>query len=330
MSRSLKIAAVVSVGTVVLIYGIIEHGQRLRATAPLRELPSTARAVLRIDTDALRATPAAARLLESFVAKEQLSEIEKSCEIAPIEALGAITVWVRGPEDQPFQSIGLMLQGRTVDAARLVECHRSLVQARGGSVVRVDAPMGPLLASRDRRSAVALVDDRTIVTGSVRTVAETMEAAAGLVPTLTDRAAFAALWRQVGPRSAVAAVLEPPAHWREALGSLGDRSLDRAALEGVRALGLAIRSGSKRNVEVYVDLLDPSAASRDAAEIEAWLRDPPGSIEPPWADVLRAARLQLKGAMIQIRLDVSGPAKAREELPRSPPPYRTMSDDSER
>jgi hypothetical protein len=310
VSRSLKVGAVVSIATLALVYGMVERGQGLRASAPLHGLPSTARAVLRLDTGALRRTPAAALLVEAFVEKERLTEIEKTCAIAPLEALSEITVWVRGPDDQPFQSIGLMLKGRTVDAATLAECHRQLVEGRGGSVVRVDAPMGPLLTSRDRQSAIALVDDRTIVTGSVRTVAETMEVTRGVAPSLAERTAFTALWQKVGPRSAVAAALEPPAHWREALGSVGGISAGRSMLEGVRGLGLTIRSGSERTVELYVDLVDPGAAHRDVGEIEAWLRDPPDSVEPAWAEVLRTAQVQAEGATIRIKLDVSNLAKA--------------------
>ncbi len=310
MSRSLKVAVVVSIATVALLCAMIEHGRTIRATAPLRALPSTARAVLRIDTEALRRTAAAEVLLGTFVAREQLTEIEKTCGIAPLEALSDITLWVQGPDDQPFQSVGLMLKGRSANARRLAQCHRLLVEARGGSVVRLDAPIGPLLTSRDRRSAIALLDDRTVVTGSVQTVAEAMGVAHGVVPALVDRASFAALWGRVSLHSAVAAVIEPPEDWNEALESLGRRDAERSALEGVRAFALAIRSGSKGTVEVHLDVANPEAIHGDTIEIEAWLHDPPDSVEPPWADVLRTGRVREEGQTIQINLDVSSLAKA--------------------
>ena len=137
-----------------------------------------------------------------------------------------------------------------------------------------------------------------------------MEVAHGVVPALIDRASFAALWRRVSLHSAVAAVIEPPKHWREALEGLGKRDGERSALEGVRAFALAIRSGSERTVEVRVDFANPEAVHGDAIEIEAWLHDPPDSVESPWADVLRTGRVRTEGRTIQINLDVSSLAKA--------------------
>ena len=99
--------------------------------------------MLRIDTRALERTAAAKMLIGAFVGEEQLSEIEAICGLDPLAALSEATVWVRGPEDQPFQSIGLMLRGRAADAATLAECHRLLVETRGGSIVRLEGPAGP-------------------------------------------------------------------------------------------------------------------------------------------------------------------------------------------
>lgn len=311
MSRSLKVAVVVSIATVALLYGAIEHGRRIREQEPLHELPSTARAVLRIDTGSLRHTPAAAALFHALGPEEQLTEIEATCGIAPLDALSDIVLWVRGPDDQPFQSIGLMLTGRTADATALAECHRSLVEDRGGSVVRLDGPTGSLLTSRDRRSAIALLDQRTIVTGSVRTVAETLEVARGSAPALVVRAPIAELWRRISRDAAVSTVLEPPEHWREALQNLDSRGQDRPALEGIRMIGLRIRSGSERMIEVELYFVEPDTARRSAAQIEGWLRNPPDSVEPPWIDVLTTATVKAEGQTISISLDVSALAKTR-------------------
>ncbi|MGB5696253.1 MAG: hypothetical protein WBM46_11405, partial [Polyangiales bacterium] len=181
MTRSIKVAAVVTMAMAGLLFATVQRGRVLQGTRTLRELPSTARAVLRIDTRALERTEAANTLIGTFVPKEQLSEIEAVCGLDPLTALSDVTIWVRGSDDQPLQSIGLMLRGRMVDAVALAECHRLLVEARGGSVVRLDGPAGAFLASQDRRSAVALLDDRTIVTGSVSTVAEAMAVRRGTV-----------------------------------------------------------------------------------------------------------------------------------------------------
>ena len=164
VSRSLKVAVVVSMAMAVLLFAVVQRGRTLRASRALHELPSTARAVLRIDPRALERTMAAKALLDAFAAEERLSEIEVTCALDPLAALSEATVWVRGPDAQPFQSIGLMLRGRTLGAATLAECHRLLVEGRGGSIVRLEGPAGPFLASRDRRSAIAVLDDRTIVT----------------------------------------------------------------------------------------------------------------------------------------------------------------------
>ncbi|KPK13742.1 MAG: hypothetical protein AMJ62_14510 [Myxococcales bacterium SG8_38] len=311
MSRSLKVAVVVSMATIALLYAVIEHGRRVRASLPLHELPTTARAVLHVDISALEKTPAARALLGALVAKEQLTEIEATCGIAPLQSLSEITVWVRGPEEQPFQSIGLMLKGRSVEATALAECHRSLVRARGGSVVRLDAATGALLTSRDRRSAIGLLDDRTVVTGSVRTVAEAMAARSSLVPALIERASIAELWPRLSRNAAVAAVLEPPEHWKEALESVAGLEPGRSVLEGARALGFAIRSGSEGAVEGYVELVDAETARRNAARMEAWIGDPPASVEPPWSDLMRHATVETEGRMLRINLDVSNLAGSR-------------------
>lgn len=310
MSRSLKVGVTVSLATAALLYGAIEHGRHMRADLPLRELPATTRAVLRIDTSALRRTPAAETLFASIVGQEQLTEIEKTCGIVPIEALSDIIVWVQGPDDQPFQSIGLLLRGRTVDASKLAECHRLLVEARGGSVIRLDAPMGALLASRDRRSAIALLDDRTAVAGSVRTVTETLQVERGVVTPLRDRAALASLWRRMGRDAAVAAVLEPPAHWREALQELGQVG-SQSALEGMRALGCSIPTGSQNTIETQIDFVSSEAAREDVSFVERWLHDPPESIGAPWSEVLRSARVRATGPTIRISFDLSALAKLR-------------------
>jgi len=311
VSRSLKVATVVSIAMVGLLLATMHYGRTLRASQALRELPSTARAVLRIDTRALERTAAAKTLVHAFVAEEQLSEIETICGLDPLTALSEATVWVRGPEDQPFQSIGLMLRGRAADAATLAECHRLLVEARGGSIVRLEGPAGPLLASRDRRSAIALLDDRTIVTGSVKTVAEAMAVRHGTAPALMERPRIARLWPQVNAGASVAAVLDPPEHWKSALervAKLGDQA---SAMQGLQSIALSVESGSVQTVDVYIDVTDAELATQDAALIRVWAASPPDSVQPPWTDVLRSARVQVRKRTIVVTLDVSSLSEAR-------------------
>ena len=305
VSRSLKVAAVVSIAMAGLLVALMHHGRTLRASQALRELPSTARAVLRIDTRALERTAAAKTLIDAFVDEEQLSEIEAICGLDPLAALSEATVWVRGPENQPFQSFGLMLRGRTVDAATLAECHQLLVEARGGSIVRLEGPVGPVLASRDRRSAIALLDDRTIVTGSVGTVAEAMAVLRGTAPALIERPRIALLWPQVNAGASVAAVLDPPEHWKSALERVAKLGHQASALQGLQSIALSVPSGSERTVDLYVDVANADLAAEDAALIRAWATTPPDSVEAPWTEVLQSARVQVREHTIVVTLDVS-------------------------
>ena len=230
VARSLKVAAMVAFAMVAVIYVAIEQGQSARATQILRMLPSTARAVLQIDPPALRRSAAGRTLLDAFAQDAELSEIEATCGLDPIADLSRATVWARGSDREPFQSFGLMLTGANVDAARIAECYERLVEARGGSVTRLEAPTGPLLASNDRGSAVALVDDRTVITGSVQTVAEAMAVQRGLLPTLAEREPIAALWPTVGRGAAIAAAVDPPSHWKAALERITSFGADASAL----------------------------------------------------------------------------------------------------
>jgi hypothetical protein len=311
VSRSFKVAAVVSVAMVGLLSAVIHYGRTLHVSRALRELPRNARAVLQIDTRALERTEAATTLVDAFVGEQQLGEIETICGLEPLAALSEATVWVRGPEDQPFQSFGLMLRGRAADAATLAECHRLLVESRGGSVVRVEGPTGPLMASRDRRSAIALIDDRTIVTGSVHTVAEAMAVRQGTAPALIERTRIASLWPRANSGASVAAVLDPPEHWKSALERVAKLGDEASAMQGLQAVALSVPAGSAHTVDVYIDVTDEALATRDATLIRAWATSPPDTLEPPWTDVLRSARVRVRGRTIVVTLDVSSLSRTR-------------------
>jgi hypothetical protein len=311
VSRSAKVAAVVSITTAGLLFAVLQYGRGLRASRALRELPGTARAVLRIDTRALARTPAAETLVEAFVPEEQLSEIEAVCGLEPLVALSEATIWVRGTEDQPFQSVGLMLRGRGADAAALAECHRLLVEARGGSIVRLDGPSGAVLASRDRRSAIGVLDEHTIVTGSMATVSEAMAVQRGTAPALVERARIAALWPRVNTGASIAAALDPPTHWKSALERVAKLGSEASAMRGLQAIGLSVEAGSAQTVQLYITVDDAELAAQDAALIEAWAAAPPESVLPPWTAVLRSARVQVRGRTIAVALDVSSLGRSR-------------------
>jgi hypothetical protein len=311
VSRSLKVAVVVSVAMVGLLSAAMQYGQTRRASQALRELPRDARAVLRIDTRSLEHTKAAATLMDVFVGEQQLGEIETICGWEPLAALSEATVWVRGPEDQPFQSFGLMLRGRAANAATLAECHRLLVESRGGSIVRVEGPAGPLLASRDRQSAIAVLDEWTIVTGSIRTVADAMAVRDGTAPALIERTRIASLWPRANSGASVAAVLDPPEHWKSALERVAKFGEQGSVIQGLQGIALSVPAGSAQTVDVYIDVTDEAQAAEDAALIRAWATSPPDTLEPPWTDVLRSAHVRVRGRTIVVTLDVSSLATPR-------------------
>ncbi len=305
MSRSWTIAGLVSILTVGVLVLLVHRGQTLQASQLLWELPSTTRAVLHIDADALRRTAAAKTLVDAFIAEERLTEVEAVCGLDPFATLDEATLWVRGPEEQPFQSIGLMLRGRTVDAETLAECHRSLVEARGGSTVVLRGSTGPLLTTTDRRSAVALVGDRTIVTGSVQTVAEVMAVQRSGAPALAERARIAGLWPKVSEGASIAAVLDPPPHWKSALERITTLEDEAPALQGLETMALSVKRGSAQTVEVYVEIVDAALAAKNVAILRGWAEAPPPSVEPPWTDVVRSMRARADASTIVITLDVT-------------------------
>jgi len=311
VSRSIRLALAVSLVVGVVIYGALEQGQTLRASRALRELPSTTRFVLAIDPGALETSASARALVEAFVGVEQLSDIEATCDLDPMHDLSELVLWVRGSEQEPFESFGLSLTGKTIDATAIAECHRLLVDARGGSVIRLEAPSGPLLASDDRRSAIALVDERTVITGAVRTVAEAMAVRQGRLPALEERTRVAEVWPRVRRGAALAAVFDPPAYWKTALERIPAFGADPSALEGIETVALSAKRGSETTIDVLVDASTPELAERNAEIIRSWVDEPPADVEPPWTEVLRSARIRVEGVRVIATLDVAALATAR-------------------
>ena len=305
VSRSLKVAAVVSMSMASLLFAAMQHAKTLRANRLLHQLPSTARAILRIDAASLADTAAARTLLGAFVVEQQLSEIEAVCALNPVEALSEVIVWVRGPDDQPFQSIGVMLKGRDASAATLAICHRALVEGRGGSVVRLDGPAGPMLADLDQRSAISIVDDRTIIAGSVITVTEAIAVRRGTAPALVERDLIAARWPVLSRGSSISAILEPPDHWMSALERVMKRSDGPSALEGAQTIGLFVESASDRAVTISIDVSSAELAAQNAERIRDWIAEPSENVEPPWTNVLQSAQVSARGRTIEVTVDVS-------------------------
>jgi hypothetical protein len=311
VSRSLKVAAIVSISMAGLLFAAMQHAKTLRANRLLQQLPSTARAILRIDAASLERTAAAKTLLNAFAADERLSEIEAVCALDPIEALSEVVVWVRGPDDQPFQSIGLILQGRGASAATLAACHRALVEGRGGSVVRLDGPAGPMLANLDQRSAIAVIDERTIIAGSVTTVAEAIAVRRGAEPALIERRGIAARWPPLSRGSSISAILEPPDHWMSALERVTKRLDGPSVLQGAQIIGFSVESGSADAVTLFIDVSSPQLAARNAERIRDWIASRPENIQPPWTNVLQSAHVTARDRSVELTVDVSSLSAVR-------------------
>lgn len=305
MFRSLTTAVAASLAMVLLVYGLIAQGRTRRVSELLRELPSTAHAVVWIDVRALRSDASTRVFVETMLPEDRLSEIETTCGLNPIADLREVRVWVRGSETQPLQSLGLMLEGDSVQGEALARCHKQLVEARGGSVVRVEATTGPLLASRDGTSAIALLDDRTVVTGSARTVAEAVAAIRELRPVLADRPTIARLWPDVAANASVAAVAELPDHWKEAIRSAASTDALASALEDVEAIGLSLGLRDESRARLILDVAEEDVAVRSAERIRAWVEAPPPSVRPPWDTVLRSARVAVAGRRLRVDFDIS-------------------------
>jgi hypothetical protein len=305
MSRSLKVLALVSIMMAALLFAANRHGRSVRARQSLEGLPSTARALLRIDVRALERTAGARILLRAFVPDDALSEIETICGFDPLASLSDATLWVRGPDEEPFQAIGLMLRGRSADGEALAACHRLLVERRGGSVLRLDGPSGPLISSRDGRSAISLLDERTIVTGSVRTVTEMMEVRRGTAPSLLERPTMARLWPTLSAGAAIAAIVEPPEHWKSPLAEAARFGGNASPLDGAQAIALSLKSGNDDALELYIEVSDEVQAEHNAELIEAWIATPPDAFEPPWLALLQSARVRRRAGTIMVELDVT-------------------------
>jgi hypothetical protein len=312
VSRSLKVAALVSIGTAALLVAAMRYGRTERAERMLAGVPGSARAVLRIDTRALERSTAANALLGMFLPDEQLSEIEAVCGLDPRLALAEATAWVRGSDEQPIQSIGLLLRGRSTDAATLADCHRALVEARGGSIVRIDSTSGPILASRKRGSAIAALDSRTIVTGSVGTVAEAVAVHRGAAPSLAEGTPLAVLWREVAPGSGIVAIADPPPHWKSAIVRVMGLEQEAAALDHIQTIAVSAGPGSAGTLDLHIDAGDPEGAKQVADVLESWLASSTERLEQDPLELEQPAELSVRNQTVMVTLKIPSPSPDRE------------------
>jgi len=304
VTRTAAVACTVGLLTAAGIFLAVQRGRTIRAARALAELPSTTAIVLAFDTEAIQRSASAKALIGAVLDEAQLSDIETTCQLDPIRDLSEVVVWVRGTERNPLESFGAQLEGRTVDARTIAACHASLVGARGDTVVRVESPTGPLLASEDRRSAVAVVDPRTVVAGSVQTVAEVMAVRRGIVPALRERDDFAELWPATRRDAALAAVAQVPEHWKAALARVAPFDEEPELIEAVRTIAMSAKTGAEPIVTLRVDTDTPTSAEAVAERIRAWAAGQPDGVEP-LSSLLQSARVRLAGSAVFVTLDVS-------------------------
>jgi hypothetical protein len=106
-------------------------------------------------------------------------------------------------------------------------------------------------------------------------------------------------------------VFDPPEHWKSALERVAKLGSEVSALQGLQSIALSVESGSTQTVDVYIDVADAELAAQDATIIRAWAASPPDSVEQPWIDVLRSARVQVRERTVAVTLDVSSLSGSR-------------------
>jgi hypothetical protein len=161
------------------------------------------------------------------------------------------------------------------------------------------------LANREQQSAIAVIDDRTIIAGSVATVSEAIGVRRGTAPALVERRGIAERWPMLARGSSISAILEPPDHWMSALERVAERLGGPFALEGAQTVGLFVESGSARAVAFSIDVSSAELAVENAARMRGWIASPPEHLEPPWTEVLRTARVSVRDRNIEVTMDVS-------------------------
>ena len=284
---------------------LFDHGRRLGARRALYLIPDTARAVLRIDTEALARSEAGQALVAQLVPERELSELEAHCGLQPLTDFRELTIWGGGPDGRSFRSVGLLLRARDADAETLAECYRTLVEARGGTLIRTQTPSGPVLASSDGRSAFARVGAERVVTGSPSTVAELLAVVRGEARPLAKQRDFLKLWSSLGGDGAITGVFLPPQSWRSALERAGRIGAGVSAVSGVEAVGLVTGVPKQREAKLLLRTSDQDTARRDATLIEVWASDPPDTLPKGWAVAIRSAEISVEANVITVTVDLS-------------------------
>lgn len=302
----MKVAIPTALATLVALWFLVEAGRTAQRERVLHQLPSTAKLVVRVDVPAFATHKSAFAFVDAIAGEDdRLSAIEVECGIDPQSALDELVVWAGGPDDRPFETVGLLITGRhNVDAETFAECFRTLVEARGSQVTRLPTTDVVMLGSEDGQSALGKVDSRTVVTGSTATVAEFLAVKRGSARALSDNPQFRSVWSRVS-HGALALVFLAPPRWREAIARVGAIDDDTSALTGVEAVGAAAARRRSDRVTILLDVEGEDVARRDAALIEVWAASRPEAVPEGWHDAIRSAQVETSGAEVRVAIDLT-------------------------
>lgn len=304
MRRAIQVAIPTALATLALLWFLVEQGRTNETERVLGQLPSTAKAVVRVNVASIAEEPAWRSRLDALLGEDQWSDIEAECGIDPTTALDELVLWAGGPDDEPFQTLGLLIRGSSIDAEGFAQCYRQLVEARGSEVTRLPTARVPVLGSTDGRSALAEVDDHTVVTGSASTVAEFLAVAGESAPSLEKSPEFESMWSRAHGGVITGAFIAPP-RWQTAIARIGAINEDASALEGVEAIGLRTDPRAPGVLTLLFDVRDEGTARRDAALIEVWAQSNPDTVPASWRDALRAADVSATGTELRVALDLA-------------------------
>ena len=153
MRRAIHVAIPTALATLLLLWFLVEEGRTARAERLLHQLPATAKAVVRVDVRSLARDESMLALFDALTGQGELSTIQVECDIDPRTTIDELVVWAGGPDDRPFQTVGLLITGGSIDAERFAQCYRTLVEARGSQVTRLTATNRVVLGSTDGPTA---------------------------------------------------------------------------------------------------------------------------------------------------------------------------------
>jgi hypothetical protein len=257
-------AALAVVGAVGLVVWLAASATPRIADDPLAAVPVEAVAVARIDVPAVRRSSLWRIGVDG--GDRALRRIERRCGRDPLTGLSHLDVFVTGERAGSLDHVGFIVRG-DLDPEALARCVGRLVEEEeGGALREVDIEGVPAVAPPRGSSRAAFVGAGAIVGGHERLVRSVISVARGDARSAREGDALPRLWEEVAEGSHVALAARVPDHWRATVARyLGDDDeLDdaRAAVAGLRGLGLSVRLRDGAAAGVLLEMEDAEAAGR--------------------------------------------------------------------